>query len=287
MEKSIKLVVCDLDNTLYDWVGYFVPALYALVERAANILDVKQDVLLEDLKKVHQKHHDSEHPFALIETDIVQSRFKNFDRKQLFETFDEAFYAFNSIRKSNLNVYSGVYSTLDKLIRENVCIIAHTESKLHSVVDRLTRLELTDYFSSIYCRERSSVSHPIPDYEWRSYNEFPMGKIFELSKHQRKPNVSVLKEICSRQGFELKETAYVGDSISRDILMANEADVFSIWAKYGASHREGVYEKLVRVSHWTEDDVMREIELKKRAASVRPDFIAERSFEEILEALDF
>jgi len=99
MEKSIKLVVCDLDNTLYDWVGYFVPALYALVERAANILDVKQDVLLEDLKKVHQKHHDSEHPFALIETDIVQSRFKNFDRKQLFETFDEAFYAFNSIRK--------------------------------------------------------------------------------------------------------------------------------------------------------------------------------------------
>ena len=50
---------------------------------------------------------------------------------------------------------------------------------------------------------------------------------------------------------------------------------------------EGVTKKNLCVfPHWTEEMWMREIELQKRAASVRPDFIAERSFEENLEALD-
>ena len=33
----LKVLVCDLDNTLYDWVGFFVPALYAMVDETVRI----------------------------------------------------------------------------------------------------------------------------------------------------------------------------------------------------------------------------------------------------------
>ncbi len=44
---QIKLVVCDLDNTLYDWVTFFSKAFYAMVETAVPILEVPKDQILD------------------------------------------------------------------------------------------------------------------------------------------------------------------------------------------------------------------------------------------------
>ena len=82
-----------------------------------------------------------------------------------------------------------------------------------------------------------------------------------------------------------EDSAYVGDSIARDVLMAKRAGVFAIWAKYGAEHGRGVYEQLVRISHWTAEDVDREISLKNEAKGISPDFTIERSFKEILQVV--
>src|SRR3546814_7317173 len=89
-------------------------------------------------------------------------------------------------------------------------------------------------------------------------------------------------EICSKEGISPSSSAYVGDSMARDMLMAKQAGVFAIWAAYGASHDSAVYEKLVRISHWTEDDVAREMELKQASEQIRPEFVAHMSFSEIL-----
>jgi phosphoglycolate phosphatase len=68
--------------------------------------------------------------------------------------------------------------------------------------------------------------------------------------------------------------------------MAESAGVFAIWAKYGAFHQQEEYEKLVRVSHWTEQDVMRERELKERAQGIDVDYILESDFSDIVHALE-
>jgi phosphoglycolate phosphatase len=78
----------------------------------------------------------------------------------------------------------------------------------------------------------------------------------------------------------------VGDSIARDILMSKRADIFSIWAAYGAQHDPEQYSQLVRISHWTSDEIARELRLKEEAKDIRPDFIARTSFAEVLMALD-
>ena len=277
-----KLLICDLDNTLYDWVSYFVPSFYAMIDQATKILECDRDQLLDDFKHVHQRHHDSEHPFALLETQTVKLRYPDKSRKQLAAIFDPAFHAFNSERKNRLELYPDVRESLDRLSVAGIKVVAHTEGKLYSVLDRLRRLDLFDDFSRIYCRERSYISHVRPEVGRRWLNEFPMEKVVELSHHQRKPSPDVLEEICRREGVAPEESVYVGDSVARDVMMAKQVGVHAVWAKYGTYSSSEDYSSLVRVTHWTEDDVEREKKLKQMSASIEPDYVLEKSFSEIL-----
>jgi FMN phosphatase YigB (HAD superfamily) len=280
-----KLLVCDLDNTLYDWVDYFVTAFYAMVDEVVRITACDREQLLDDFRAVHRRHHDSEHPFALLETETIAKMFPGQSRKQVANRLDAAFHAFNATRKERLRLYPGVRESLDVLSRSGIKIVAHTESKLYGVIDRLTRLDITHYFTRIYCRERPIAEHPDPSSARRWLSQFPLHKVVELSHHQRKPSPDVLLEICRREECPPEESAYVGDSMARDMLMARLAGVFGIWAKYGTSHRRDSYEKLVRVTHWTDEDVVREREASAAARGMQADFILEQQFSEILAVL--
>jgi phosphoglycolate phosphatase len=280
-----RLLICDLDNTLYDWVGYFVDAFYALVDEVVHITGCDPEVLLDDFREVHRRHHDAEHPFAVLETRTIQRMFPGRTPAEIATILDPAFHAFNSTRKHRLLLYPTVRETLDRLRAQNVLLVAHTESKLYAVVDRLSRLDLTSYFSHIYCRERSTSTHPSGTSPQGYLSHFPMNRVIELSHHQRKPNEAVLLEICAREGVPPPFAAYVGDSMARDVMMARRAGVMAIWARYGTQHDAGTYDRLVRVSHWTSDDVAREKMLSREAREVRPDFTLEHSFQEVLHAI--
>lgn len=277
-----RLLICDLDNTLYDWVGYFVEAFYAMADEVVRITGCDRDELLDDFREVHRQHHDAEHPFAVLETKTVARLFPGRSVAEIAKIIDPAMHAFNSARKRRLALYPTVRKTLDRLRDQDILLVAHTESKLYAVVDRLTRLDLTPYFSHIYCRERSASEHPdgLATSEYLSH--FPMHKVFELSHHQRKPNEDVLLEICAREAVPPSQAAYVGDSMVRDVMMAKRAGVTAIWAKYGTQHERVAYDRLVRVSHWTPEDVARERLLSREAADIKPDFILEHAFEEVL-----
>jgi HAD superfamily hydrolase (TIGR01549 family) len=269
-----RLLICDLDNTLYDWV-YFVPSFYAMVDTAVQITGCDRETLLDDFRRVHQVLGDSEQPFALFETETIKKMYPDVPSPSVAKILDPAFHAFNSSRLRNMRLYPTVRETLDVLASSDVRLIAHTESKLYGVVDRLKRLELFRYFSRVYCRERSSSLHPHPKVGIRWLDQFPMEKIVELSHHQRKPSPDVLLEICATEGIDLDDVAYIGDSIARDVLMARKANVFAVWAAYGSKHDPAMYKALVRVSHWTEAEETRERQLMEQAIDFPPDYTAE------------
>lgn len=278
-----RLIICDLDNTLYDWVAYFVPSFYAMVDTAVNIIGCDREALLDDLREVHQKHHDSEHPFSLLETREVLTRFNGLPVEAIHRKLDRAFHAFNSTRKRTLQLYPLVRETLNAFRENGIELVAHTEGKLLAVVDRLRWLELTPFFSRIYCLERTLGKHPLNLGMQDWLEDFPIDKVIELSHHQRKPDPSVLLEICARHGNNLGAAAYIGDSMVRDVLMAKAAGVYAIWAEYGSKHDPVLYDKLVRITHWTAEDVARERQLTKATAEIQPDFIAKDVIAEALE----
>jgi FMN phosphatase YigB (HAD superfamily) len=280
-----RLLVCDLDNTLYDWVSYFVPSFYQMIDRAVEITGCDRDKLLDDLRAVHRRHGDSEQPFAILETETIRSIYRGVPLGDVARALDPAFHAFNSARSDNLKLHPQVRETLDLLEASGIKLVAHTESKLYGAVDRLRRLELTCYFSRIYCRQRSVSPHPDDTRSLRWLDNFPMGKVVEVSHDRSKPNPDVLLEICADEGVSADAAAYVGDSIARDVLMAKRAGVYAIWAAYGAEHSSAMYSALVRVSHWTTEDIVNEQELKKEAMTIKPDYVAHSSFAEVATAL--
>lgn len=253
-----------------------------MVDEAVLILECDREYLLDDLRKIHRRYSDSEHPFALLETEAVKARFPGLSRQQQAAALDRAFHAFNKTRKETLTLYPGVADTLACFQRSGVRIVGHTEAKYLAVTDRLRRLDLNQYFERIYCRERSTSSHPAQGAaaDLTSGNE-----VVELAHHQSKPSAEVLLEICEREGHSPENAVYVGDSLIKDILMANRAGVRSVWAKYGLKAPAGAYDQLVRVSHWRDEDIEREQAIREGAGAIAPDVTLEHGFSELKQIL--
>lgn len=271
-----RALICDFDNTLYDWIGYFVPSFFAMVDAAVGIIGCDREQLLLDFKLVHQKHGDSEHPFSLLETSTVVRAFSGRSPQEIRRLLDPAFHAFNRARKEYLFAYEGVHDALERLSSIGIRIVGHTEARPLAVRDRLKRLSLERFFSRVYCRERAEA-HAQVDFDDANSSE-----LVELSHHQQKPSASVLFEICDRENLNLAEAVYVGDSLFKDVSMANAANMPVAWAKYGTHAPPEVYAKLVSVSHWSDADVARARQFSRGEKRAVPTLTLERSLVEIL-----
>src|SRR6185436_12860321 len=91
----IQLLITDLDNTLYDWYTAFIPAFYAMVDEAASLVGIDKEQLLDELKAVHIRHHNSERPFAILETPSVERRFPKATPTERRKYLDPAFKKFS------------------------------------------------------------------------------------------------------------------------------------------------------------------------------------------------
>ncbi|MGQ3229638.1 MAG: HAD family hydrolase [Blastomonas fulva] len=274
----VALLVTDLDNTLYDWVGSFVPAFYAMAEEAAAILNLDIETLLDDMREVHQRHGSSEHPFALLEAASVTARLPSLSRDEKAKVLDAAFHRFNTVRKERLALYGGVIATLEALSEQGVPIVAYTDARIPNSLYRVNRLGLDHLLVHLYA----------PAARFPDRVDAPTRKALlkVLPESDRKPNPRTLLDICRDLDVPPQQTLYIGDSLSRDIFMAASAGVRSAWARYGTEVEAGLWEKLVRITHWTEADVADEARLKAEAAGTCPEATLDQ-FADLLERFDF
>jgi phosphoglycolate phosphatase-like HAD superfamily hydrolase len=282
--KSIRLLVTDLDNTLYDWLSSFVPAFYAMVDIAADKLLVDREQLLSELKSVHQRYHNSEQPFALLETPTVQKNFPGASRLERKHLLEEAFVAFGNTRKQHLRLYPGVLETIRTIKGRGCVVVGHTEAVVENSLYRLKLLGLTSELEALYAPASRAEGHPDPS-RLGIHEEFE-GFVNLLPSHHRKPDPSVLLDICSYHKVSVDHTLYVGDSMTRDIAMAKMAGATAAWARYGSKYDPALWEKLVRVTHWTDEDVMREKRLREEYRDVHPDVEID-SFSELPKLFEF
>jgi phosphoglycolate phosphatase len=277
--SRLSLFIFDMDNTLYDWYAAFLPAFYEMVEVASKSLGCDREELLDQLQEVHIRHHDVEHPFSLAETRIVQDRIRTHGYEATWKLIDPAFHAFNRLRKQNLKLFPHTLETLDELRSRDIELVAYTDSTYFAAQGRLERLGLSDLFARVYCRERGH-SHIRPSSTGSSESR-DSDKVIEIPSHQSKPNPRVLSDIVTAQHKEFENVAYVGDSLSKDVLMSKRAGCYAIWAKYGAHTDVQMYERLIRISHWTAEDIQNEKNYASEAKKYSPDFTCERSISEI------
>jgi len=276
------LLIADLDNTLYDWVTFFARSFTAMVDALVSELGCDREELLDEFHAVHQRLGNSEQPFAVLELPSIRERFGPLDRLALKEKLDVPLRAFNSERKRTLALYDSVAETLAALQESGVVIVGHTESIKANAHYRLAKLGIADRFRRLYVLDSGYPGHPDP--ERASELRPPDGFVHVLPRARRKPNPEVLLEICAHEGVAPDDAWYVGDSLTRDISMAKAAGVTAVWARYGTSYDPRLWDILVRVSHWSEEDIRREAELKRLQGEMRPDFTID-SFADLLPIL--
>lgn len=276
----MRLLITDLDNTLYDWITFFSSSFTAMLDELSSLLDTSPQQLTQEFKAIHQRYHNTEQPFAALELPSVEARFPNTSFEERLLLLERPLEAFREKRTETLQLYPSVYATLQKLHEKGVLIVGHTEAMVYNAYTRISLLELEPFFHHLYTFEGSIAEHPHP--ESSGFARLPKRDfISQVPRSEKKPNPALLHDICAKEGVAIEDAVYVGDSITRDIFMANQAGVTSVWAQYGKQFETQHWDTLVGITHWSPEDVQREAQLQHLAQETKPNHIIQM-YEELL-----
>lgn len=284
--RRVSLLVTDLDNTLYDWFDVWHASYEALLHALAHASRVPRSLLEREIRTVHQRRRTSEYTYLLDELPSLRALHPG---EKPSEIYAEALHRFRSSRKQRLHLYPTVMRTLLAVKRQGVPIIAYTESLSFHAASRLRALGLDGIVDYLY----SPTDHDLPEgVSFEDLRTLPPDRYgLRRTQHRHtplghlKPDVAILKEIVDELGV-LEETAYVGDSLMKDVAMARNAGVIDVLAQYGAVQHLENYELLRRLSHWSDSDVEREKEIMAQPA-VEPSYVLNESFGELLSLFTF
>lgn len=273
----IKLLITDLDDTLYSWTDFFIPAFYEMVDELASILQKDKEELLREYKLVHQEKGSVEYPYATTHLPSVQVTYPNYTQKELLKILDPVFHRFNSSRKKNLRLYPNVQETLVELRETGVKIVGYTDSAEENGFYRLRKLEIDHLFCKVY----------VSDSQYENPNPLLLSEKTKVV-HGKKPDPELLEQICKNERISTSEAIYIGDSLTKDIYMAKIAHITSILCKYPCDpHKaQDLYQKLVAISHWTATDFEREQKIKEdcKKDNIQPDYTI-TSFDNVIKII--
>src|SRR5437588_9829322 len=105
--QSVDLVVVDIDNTLYDWVAFFVPAFEAMVDAVAICIGAKRETLIDQYRDLYRKHGSLEYAFV-TQALPATTRLHHKERSRVVA---HAHDAFHRARIEHLRLYDGVRET--------------------------------------------------------------------------------------------------------------------------------------------------------------------------------
>lgn len=267
-----KLLITDLDDTLYDWIGFFIPSFYAMVDELVHITGIEKKHLLQEFKEKHQLYGSVEYPFVTLKLPSILQKYNGLSENDIKIELGEAFHRFNSVRKQKLQLYDGVKDTLRELYERGITIIGYTESSQENGYYRLKRLGISEYFKHVYA------------YKSNFESEYPLDeKIMTVTT--KKPDKNVLLSICERENCAVADAIYIGDSLTKDIYMSGMAGMTSVWVDY-LKEKNDYYQLLVDITSWSDEDFDREAKIKKDfiESGMKPDYVI-REFRELLEIL--
>jgi phosphoglycolate phosphatase len=283
---TIALVVTDLDNTLWDWFDAWYRSFTKLLSEVSRLSGVPVTSLEQEARVVHQRRGTSEYSYLLNELPSLL----RLSRDPLTD-FDEAVHAQNATRKASTRLYAGVATTLKTIRSAGVPVVGYTESLAFWTEWRMRRLGIDGLLSALY----SSPDHDLPEgvsfenLRTQSPNHYGL----RLTPHKHvtagltKPSTAVLTQIIQSMGASPRTTLYIGDSLIKDVAMAQSVGTYDAHAAYGTVQHRPEYDLLRRVTHWTDEVVQRERLAAERAGVVTPSYVLDQGFDQLLNMFSF
>jgi phosphoglycolate phosphatase len=248
---SVALLVTDIDNTLFDWVAYYVAAFSALLTRVEGIIGVPYAKLAAESRDVFQTHGSIEYPFVIQELPSVIDHYGADIDGMLAAAVRQGRDAFLEAGRPYLKPYADVPVALRELRARlpGVPVVALTDAPRYVAMWKLNKLGLLDCFDAVYgladprlptssAHGRVKVDPEILLKHLQQKNFGFTGKIRILPDDYEKPGTKGLKTVL--MDYELDESpaarrrvVWVGDNQRKDVGLGKALGVRTAWASYG------------------------------------------------------
>lgn len=239
-----RLVILDLDNTLYSWMDAFAPSFRAQVHILARELNLDEKLIMDDFKRVFARHGTVEYPDALLELDVWNHADSTEEEQQIIQKKARKVYSITWRR--NLILYPNVRETLLLLQANSVLIVGLSDSYYQWAERRLNQLGIGRFFHKLYACESpwdERIEHKLHyklKEKWR-----------KLSSQMMKPNPDIVEKIAREEQVDKRNIFMVGDSLTKDIATAQAAHVADVWARYGTKYKDENRVTLQSITPWS------------------------------------
>lgn len=259
-QPKVGLLVLDLDDTVWTWFEAWHRSFEAMLTELKRVTGLSREALLPAIKALHEAKGTAEYSWLLDELPLLEEYRRGAKARQVF---DSVLHVQNSARKHNTRLYAGVRSTLLYAKSQGVVIVAYTESLAFWTEWRMRLTGLDEVIDFLY----SSPDHDFPEGETaETVRTLPAEHYGMRSTIHRnvprgvaKPDPRILRTIIDAHGVRGLATVYVGDSLDRDVEMAQRVPgVYDVHAKYGECFRDPRYKLLEAVTHWKPEAVQKE-----------------------------
>jgi phosphoglycolate phosphatase-like HAD superfamily hydrolase len=247
----VTLVIVDVDDTLFDWLGMWSVSFGALLASLEHVSSLSGEQRVAAFRKLHIAARTTERGLTVGDADRLGVP------AEIIPALGEEFEA--SMRR-HTRPFSGVVETLAALRQRNVKVVAHTDTPAHLASDRLVQLGLDGVIDTLFATESARVT------AFRRTRQTPRHSEVVVLPHL-KPDPRGIALILERFGVSSENCVYVGDSKIKDIPMARAAGVRDVFAAYGCKRSSTAYDLLRSVSHWSDEDIARERGLLASEAS--------------------
>lgn len=264
--EPLSLIVCDIDNTVFDWVNYYVHAFSALLDHVSGVTGVAWLDLAAEARDVFSDHGSIEYPFVVQELPSVNRHYGANIDLMLDEAVSIAREKFLKAAETHLKPYPGVEETF-KGLRErhpNVPVVALTDAPRYVAMWKLNKLGLLHYFNAVYgladpriptceINRRVKVSPDILFKHLQQRNFGFHGRIRILPDDYEKPGVRGLKTVLMDYDLDekvhaRKQVLWIGDNLRKDIGLGNKLGVTTAWAEYGTKIDPQIMSRLASFS---------------------------------------
>lgn len=284
LKKPIELIVTDIDNTVFDWITYYVHAFETLIKTVSDIVGVSEDILMQESSVVFEAERSTEYPFLIQELPSVNKHFGNNVEALLRDCVEPGRKAFLKEAAPFLKTYAGVIETLTALKQQKpeLPIAALTDAPRYVAMWKLNKLGILNFFDAVYglgdpripvneVSKQIKVDQEILVKHLQRSNFGFSGKVRTLPDEYEKPGVRGFKTILMDFGFEelgtRERVLWIGDHPVKDIGLGHAMGVTTCFASYGNSVAEDVKNRLVRFSSPT--NARRNAYLEKSAADTK------------------
>lgn len=223
--KDKRLLILDLDNTLWDWCTYFVHGIEAQVNYLYKHTSVHPKVIYAAFSQAHKELGCTEHPDAVfLVTERLNTKLTPLQSRRLAVAARERFIA---AALPHLKLYDGVVDVISTLPRQWRVALFTDALEPNATL----RIGTTGLY-----RAMSPHLSAITDES-------------EVTDH--KPSPSRLLRIAAEFGVDPVNCVVVGDSRAKDVRGANQAGMISVLASYGEIPPGPYLDRLLSVTSYS------------------------------------